>query len=218
MQGGGGNDSFIVDNAADIAQEATAGTAGGTDTVQSSVGHVLRVNVENLQLTGSSAINGFGNAHNNVLTGNGANNTLRGLAGLDSLSGGEGNDFLSGGENNDTLTGGAGSDVFYFDTALSTGNVDLIADFAPGDRIWLDDDIFAAFGQGLPAPRALGAGNFRLTTAAADTDDYIIYHQASGGLFYDADASVSTIAPIRFAIVGAVTHPTLSSTDFQIVG
>ena len=37
------------------------------------------MNLENLTLTGAAAINGTGNAKDNVITGNGANNVLSGL-------------------------------------------------------------------------------------------------------------------------------------------
>jgi Ca2+-binding RTX toxin-like protein len=50
-------------------------------------------NIENLTLTGSVAINGTGNANNNVITGNTANNTLNGGTGVDTLVGGTGNDI-----------------------------------------------------------------------------------------------------------------------------
>jgi len=46
----------------------------------------LPTNVENLTLTGTAAINGTGNAGNNVITGNSANNTLSGLNGNDTYS------------------------------------------------------------------------------------------------------------------------------------
>lgn len=53
------------------------------DLVQASVSYVLGSNIENLTLTGTSAIDGTGNALNNVLTGNSAANTLAGGAGND---------------------------------------------------------------------------------------------------------------------------------------
>ena len=41
--------------------------------------------LENLTLTGAAAINGTGNAKDNVIIGNGANNVLTGLDGNDTL-------------------------------------------------------------------------------------------------------------------------------------
>ena len=63
-----------------------------TDTLSASVTTTLPANVTNLTLTGTTAINGTGNAKNNVITGNSANNILDGGAGNDTLKGGAGND------------------------------------------------------------------------------------------------------------------------------
>ncbi|MDD1428538.1 sodium:calcium exchanger, partial [Dolichospermum sp. ST_sed9] len=54
-----------------------------TDTLSASVTTTLPSGVENLILTGTAAINGTGNAGDNVLQGNSANNTLTGLDGND---------------------------------------------------------------------------------------------------------------------------------------
>lgn len=80
MAGGLGNDTYVADNVGDIVTESLN---EGTDTVQSSVTYTLGVNVENLTLVGSSAINGTGNALDNVLTGNSAANVLIGGGGND---------------------------------------------------------------------------------------------------------------------------------------
>ncbi|MDD1429039.1 sodium:calcium exchanger, partial [Dolichospermum sp. ST_sed9] len=57
-----------------------------SDTVTASVTTTLPANVENLTLTGTTAINGTGHAGNNVFTSNSANNTLAGLNGNDTYS------------------------------------------------------------------------------------------------------------------------------------
>ncbi|MDB9521800.1 alkaline phosphatase, partial [Dolichospermum circinale CS-1225] len=65
--GGAGNDTYIVDNAGDVITEANG---EGRDLVQSSVTYTLSENVENLTLTGNTAINGTGNGLDNTITGN----------------------------------------------------------------------------------------------------------------------------------------------------
>jgi len=96
MLGGLGNDTYVLDNAGDIVNDS-----GGIDTIQSSVSvdltdavHVVG-DIETLTLTGTAAINGIGNALDNLITGNGANNLIEGGLGADTLDGGLGTDTLS---------------------------------------------------------------------------------------------------------------------------
>jgi Ca2+-binding RTX toxin-like protein len=72
------------------------GVNAGVDSVQSSVTHTLSANVENLTLTGTAAINGTGNALNNILVGNNAANTLTGGAGNDTYLVGTGDMVVEG--------------------------------------------------------------------------------------------------------------------------
>ncbi|MBG1260247.1 calcium-binding protein [Nostoc commune] len=118
LNGGAGDDTYIIDSAVDRITEAAN---SGTDTVLSSVTYTLGANLENLRLTGTSAINATGNSLNNILVGtNLTRNTLNGRAGDDSLIGGSGDDILNGedgddrlrsGLDNDRLNGGSGDDV-----------------------------------------------------------------------------------------------------------
>ncbi|WP_194097072.1 M10 family metallopeptidase C-terminal domain-containing protein [Marivivens aquimaris] len=71
--------------------------------------------VLNLVLTGAAAIDGYGNAQDNILSGNAADNTLSGLAGHDTIYGGDGADWVFGGVGDDVAYGGEGDDVFYAD-------------------------------------------------------------------------------------------------------
>lgn len=104
----------------------------------------MRANLENLTLTGTSAINGTGNAVDNVMTGNSGDNTLDGDAGADTYLGGAGNDILGGagrsadargagntyqgGAGNDTLRGTQSADTYLFGRG---DNQDVIQEKAP---------------------------------------------------------------------------------------
>ena len=108
MAGGAGNDVYIVDDAGDVVNE---NADEGTDIINSSVTYTLSDNVENLTLTGTSDINGIGNALDNTITGN---------TGANILDGGIGNDILNGGAGADTLIGGLGDDAYYVDNVGDT--------------------------------------------------------------------------------------------------
>ena len=108
MVGGSGDDTYVVDNTGDVVTELAG---EGIDTVRSTITYTLGSNVENLILTGSTAINGTGNVLDNVLTGN---------TGANSLFGGAGNDTLNGGTGADTMVGGVGDDIYYVD---NTGDI-----------------------------------------------------------------------------------------------
>ncbi|MCE7913848.1 MAG: heme peroxidase [Nitrosomonas sp. PRO4] len=133
MTGGDGDDIYIIDSLSDSLTELPG---GGTDTVRSSLTYTLAngSNLENLELTGTTAINGTGNTDNNAITGNNGNNAL---------SGGDGDDTLVGLLGADVLTGGAGADTFSYSLVTqSTPGVagrDSIADFVSGtDKINLN--------------------------------------------------------------------------------
>lgn len=125
LTGGDGNDTYIVDDVADVVNEAPG---QGNDTVIASVSYVLPDNVENLTLTAAASgafatfsivtvLDGTGNALRNRLIGNDESNALSGLAGNDTLYGALGDDHLIGGAGNDVY-------LYYF----GDGN-DLISDF-----------------------------------------------------------------------------------------
>ena len=109
MLGGLGNDIYYVENAGDVITEKLN---EGTDVVNSSITYSLSANVENLTLTGTTAINGIGNNLNNTITGNESNNILTGNAG---------NDVLNGGIGIDTMLGGIGNDTYYVDNVGDVG-------------------------------------------------------------------------------------------------
>ncbi len=209
MTGGTGNDTYSVSSGGDKVIELAN---QGTDTVRSAIGFDLVAHTENLVLTGSADVAGRGTNAANSLAGNSGDNLLNGLAGNDAINGGAGNDRLYGAEGKDVLTGGAGKDGFVFHTALGSGNVDDILDFSRADdTIFLSRAVFAKAG----AAGTLSAAAFRAGTAAADASDRIVYDQASGKIFFDADGAGGAAA-VLFATVDAGT--VLTNTDFVIYG
>jgi len=169
--------------------------------------------VENLSLTGSTAINGTGNGLNNIITGNSAANSLSGGAGNDSLNGGEGIDTLIGGAGNDTLSGGLDADAFRFDSPLNTGtNLDSITDFSiiQGDMIQLSRSIFTAF----TTPGTLAASAFVIGAAATTANQRILYNSVTGLLSYDRDG-IGAIGAIGFANLSPGLA--LTNSSFSII-
>ena len=107
-----------------------------------------------------------GNSSGNLIIGNDAGNSI------------------SGGGGHDTLTGNGGADWFSFSAQLGPANVADITDFVPGeDVIWLQDEIFDAFGP------TIGAEEFVIAAAAQDANDVLVYNDLNGDLFYDADGT-----------------------------
>jgi Ca2+-binding RTX toxin-like protein len=106
MTGGSGDDTYIVDDADDVVTELDG---EGTDTVQTALNHYqIGDFIENLTLTGTADLFGYGNALDNVLTGNSGANSLYGLGG---------NDTIDGGAGIDSMVGGAGDDTYIVDNA-----------------------------------------------------------------------------------------------------
>jgi Ca2+-binding RTX toxin-like protein len=203
MVGGNGDDVYIVDNPADVLIEFEN---GGIDEARSAVSFTLPDWVNNLVLTGS-AVNGTGNAVENLMTGNGANNVLSGMDGIDTLMGGAGND---------TLSGGAGADTFVFNVVPGAANADRITDFTSArDTLRLDGSAFSAVG----GSGRFSAGDVRFYAAAGaanghDADDRVVYNTSSGDLYYDADGSGSGVAQLIATLNGA---PSLAATDLEVV-
>jgi Ca2+-binding RTX toxin-like protein len=188
MTGRGGDDTYIVDNLGDRVTEAAG---GGRDTVLATASYALGAGqeIEALQLlasTGSARLNLSGNAFGQSLVGNNGANVLDGKDGADLLS------------------GRGGADSFQFSTAMGTGNIDRITNFAAEDTMRLSKSVFSALATG-----QLGEGAFKnISTGSADTGDRILYKQSTGQLFYDADGSGSGAA-VKFAVLdnkAALTH------------
>ncbi|MFM2330421.1 MAG: hypothetical protein RLZZ494_2524, partial [Pseudomonadota bacterium] len=120
--GGAGNDTYSVDSTNDIVTEVAG---EGVDLIQASVSYTLTANgVENLTLTGTSALNGTGNTSANVITGNTGANRLEGGGGADTLVGGLGNDTYVVDSTSDIVTEatGQGTDLVQSSITLTLAN------------------------------------------------------------------------------------------------
>ena len=193
--------------------------SGGTHSITLSGGGGSGPTAGSDTLNGTSAANTLnGLAGNDTLNGNGGNDVLNGGAGNDKLNGGSGNDKLIGSTGKDTLTGGTGADKFIFNSAPNaTTNLDTIKDFVHGtDKVLLDDDLFTALGGGSSAGVALSSAKFVVGSTAHDSSDRIIYHKATGALYYDKDGTGAQ-AQVKIAVLGSTTHPTLTASDFQVI-
>jgi trimeric autotransporter adhesin len=133
LEGGNDNDIYVIDNLNDMIIDRPQ---TGIETVESSITFDLTkysgngpivgaTGLDNLTLTGSTAINAFGNNLPNVLLGNSGDNTLNGREGDDTL-------IISDGI--DTLIGGLGADKFRFNTIPTAGKT-TIQGFKPGEDV-----------------------------------------------------------------------------------
>ncbi|MEA3012083.1 MAG: hypothetical protein QOD42_628 [Sphingomonadales bacterium] len=195
LVGFGGNDYYRVEEAGDTVVESAG---GGYDSVYAGTSYTLGAGQEIEVL---AAIDPASTVGMN-LTGNGAANELYGNAGANTLDGKSGTDLLYG---------FAGVDMFAFTTSPDQGDIDTIGDFLSGtDKIGLDNAVFGGIGN----PGAFDANAFVIGTAAVGTEDRIIYNQATGELFYDADGSGSGVAYHFATLAGA---PALSASDFAVI-
>ncbi len=187
-----GNDLYAVGDSRIIIVE-NAGE--GDDTVVTSVDYGLKTGMSIEVLAAQDRASSIGLA----LTGNEFDQTIAGTDGADTLSGGGGADVL---------IGGGGDDRFHFTAALGSSNVDTVSDFAAGDRLGLSSGVFSGVGG------SIDDGEFVIGIAAKDENDRIIFNQANGQLFYDADGNGAGTA-VLFALLnpGAV----LTAASFEVI-
>jgi Ca2+-binding RTX toxin-like protein len=97
----------------------------GIDLVSSTVSYNLAGQfIENLTLTGSGNINGYGNGLANTLTGNSGNNILNGGVGTDTMAGGLGDDtyYVDNAGDSVVEASGAGTDLVSSSISYALGN------------------------------------------------------------------------------------------------
>jgi hypothetical protein len=147
--------------------------------------------------------------------GTGVQDIIQGLGGNDRIFSYDGDDTLIGGAGNDTLDGSYGDDVFVFNTALDpVSNVDKIIRYDKYDSIRLSAAVFTKL-----TPGRLSSDKFSKTGSAADADDYLVFDEATGRLYYDPDGS-GAVEKILFAKLTKLwekDESALDASDFYIV-
>jgi Ca2+-binding RTX toxin-like protein len=221
LSGGAGDDRYVVDNVGDKATE-TAGA--GNDSVQSSVSYTLAANIETLQLAGSAAINGTGNAGNNLLIGNAGNNILNGMAGADTMAGGMGNDAYVVDDASDAVSEAvdAGTDILLSAVTIALGdNIEQLtltgAAAIDGSGNALANQITGntaanklAGGEGVDTLNG-GAGNDSL--AGGDGDDLYVVDAVGDVVIETPGGGIDRVqSSVGFALGATLEHLALMGT------
>ena len=199
MTGGAGDDVYVIDRLTDVVDETSGGSVNGgagIDTINSFITysltdttHILG-SVENLTLTGLSAIDGTGNTLPNKIVGNDAANSISGGESADTLNGGNGNDTLVGGAGSDVLTGGAGVDTLTGEN--SAGGTDTFVDTFKFDSIT---------DMGIATRRDV-ITDFQTGTDKIDLRSFV--------------TATATAAPVTFNLTGANGTASFTTTANQI--
>ncbi|HUW49699.1 MAG TPA: hypothetical protein VMV75_01650, partial [Sulfuricella sp.] len=211
--GGTGDDIYVVDNAADIVFERPD---EGTDTVLSSVSYALTDNVENLVLTGRSAIDATGNTLDNVLTGNVADNILDGGIGADIMAGGRGNDTYVVDNTGDRTIELANEGVDTVVSSLSWTLADNVENL-----VLTGTDNLSGTGNELDNVLVGNAGNNRIdgglgadTMAGGAGDDVYVVDNTNDAIIEAANGgNDSVFASASYALSDNVENLTLTGID-----
>jgi Ca2+-binding RTX toxin-like protein len=220
LKGGLGDDTYMVDNALDMITE-TDGEDIDRVTASTSFSLAAGAAVEHLAAAaGGSTLNLTGNEFANAVTGNDGANRLAGGAGDDILDGGAGHDRLYGSLGKDTLKGGAGKDIFVFDTSVdrTRTQIDKVLDYkVKDDSLWLDNAVFTKLGKkgSETKPAKLNAAFFTIGTKAKDKNDYLIYNNKTGKLYYDGDGSGSKMKAVEIATLSKKLA--LTAAEFFVI-
>jgi Ca2+-binding RTX toxin-like protein len=121
LEGGVGNDVYVVDSTGDVVVEWAG---GGSDELRTTLAsYILAPELENLSYLGSGSFKGTGNAVANVITGGAGKDTLDGGLGADTLRGGAGDDAYKVENEGDTLVeaAGEGNDIVYSSLSWTLG-------------------------------------------------------------------------------------------------
>ncbi|RZJ24484.1 MAG: calcium-binding protein, partial [Brevundimonas sp.] len=151
MDGGYGDDTYVVDDAGDVIADAD-----GWDVIETTLNlYTLHDDLEGLVFTGSGVFSGTGNDGDNDLTGGTGDDVLVGL---------DGDDWLDGGAGADILDGGWGDDLYFIDNIG-----DQVIDAGGWDAVETTLSIYT-LGTGLEDLFHAGTGDFTGTGNALDNE------------------------------------------------
>ncbi|HNL89096.1 MAG TPA: calcium-binding protein, partial [Nitrospira sp.] len=199
--GGAGNDTYVVGVGDTVVESAGA----GTDTVKSDISWTLETNLENLVLTGITAVNGTGNSLANTLTGNSAANILSGAAGADTLIGAQGDDLYIVDNVGDKVTESVGEGI---DTIQSSVTYTLSANV---ENLTLSGtSAVNGTGNGLDN-LMIGNSAANKLTGGAGNDTYVV---GAGDTVIEAiNAGIDTVqSSVTHTLAGNVENLTLLGT------
>jgi Ca2+-binding RTX toxin-like protein len=227
IEGGAGNDRFVVDQGGADRYFGGTGVADTVDYRPSAVGAIVNLttgvhggaasgdffsSIEYFYGSNTAGDDFTGAGFNDRLDGYGGNDVLRGLGGNDTIMGGDGDDEIAGGALLDFLWGNAGADDFNYadvsDSGPSSGARDRIYDFVAGaDQIDVSaidadtttggDDAFTQF---------LGGGAF---TAAGQ----VRWYQAGANTVIEFNTAGASGAEMQIQLQG-FTATNLTAADF----
>ncbi len=176
-------------------------------------------------ITGTNAVDTLNGSAtgDDVIFADGDGDIILAGSGDDTVFGQQGGDKIHGGDGNDVLAGGGGDDLFVFDTTPNAvTNVDHIKDFGTGggfgtDTIWLSKSNFSDLAtNGTSAGVTLNSADYYEVSSGGASVSMgsarILYEQATGSLFYDADGGDAT-GRVLFAVLD--NKPLLGSMDFD---
>ena len=167
------------------------------------------------------------------MNGGDGNDIISGKYGSNTINGGDGNDLIhmdsEGGYWNyyswstmetdyrtfnefNTVTGGNGADAFRFGSIFKEDARDIITDFTKDlDRIQLENTHYSEVGW------SVEADEFAYGSTATTETQHVLYDQANGALYYDADGSGSRAAIQLATVLNNGVPANLDHTSFQVV-